>query len=110
MDEKTRTLKEHLASLALKTELARQEVEWREFERQQEFIPNAWYRMDKIAPCTEPKQQITLRLDRDMVKFYRTLGRGYQGRMNAILRTYMLARISRIITVDGQPEVPLEER
>jgi uncharacterized protein (DUF4415 family) len=37
----------------------------------------------------EPKQQITLRIDRDVLDFFRKLGRGYQSRINSVLRRYV---------------------
>ena len=39
----------------------------------------------------EPKAQLTLRLDRDVLDWFRKQGRGYQTRINALLRAYMLA-------------------
>ena len=39
-----------------------------------------------------PKQQITLRLDPDVLKFFRKHGRGYQTTINAVLRKYMEAQ------------------
>ncbi len=39
-----------------------------------------------------PKQQITLRLDPDVLKFFRKQGRGYQTTINAVLRKYMEAQ------------------
>ena len=38
-----------------------------------------------------PKQQITLRLDPDILKFFRKQGRGYQTVINGVLRKYMEA-------------------
>ncbi len=40
----------------------------------------------------EPKHQITLRIDADVLEFFRTQGPGYQRRMNAVLRRYMEAQ------------------
>ena len=37
------------------------------------------------------KQQITARVDADVLDWLKSQGRGYQGRMNAILRREMLA-------------------
>lgn len=37
------------------------------------------------------KSQITLRLDSDVLTWFKTQGRGYQTRMNALLRAYMEA-------------------
>ena len=42
-----------------------------------------------------PKQQITLRLDPDVLKFFKKHGRGYQTAINAVLRKYMEARRKR---------------
>jgi uncharacterized protein (DUF4415 family) len=36
-----------------------------------------------------PKKQITLRIDPDILTFFRKQGRGYQSSMNAVLRKYM---------------------
>jgi uncharacterized protein (DUF4415 family) len=38
------------------------------------------------------KQQITLRIDPDVLKFFRKKGRGYQSTINAVLRKYMEAQ------------------
>jgi uncharacterized protein (DUF4415 family) len=42
-----------------------------------------------------PKEQITLRLDPDVLKFFRKRGRGYQTTINAVLRKYMEAQSRR---------------
>ncbi len=39
-----------------------------------------------------PKQQITLRIDQDVVKFFKAQGKGYQRLMNFALRAYMLKK------------------
>lgn len=36
-----------------------------------------------------PKKQLTLRIDSDVVEWYRKQGRGYQTKINALLRAYM---------------------
>ena len=38
-----------------------------------------------------PKQQLTVRFDRDVIEWFRAQGAGYQTRMNAVLRGYMEA-------------------
>jgi len=37
----------------------------------------------------EPKEQVTLRVDRDVLRWFRSLGPGYQTRINFLLRAYM---------------------
>lgn len=43
----------------------------------------------------ERKQQITLRLDPDVVGWFKTTGKGYQSRMGAVLRSYVQAKRKR---------------
>ena len=42
-----------------------------------------------------PKKQITLRIDPDVLTFFRKQGRGYQSAMNSVLRKYMEAQKER---------------
>jgi uncharacterized protein (DUF4415 family) len=44
-----------------------------------------------------PKKQITLRIDPDVLTFFRKQGRGYQTVINGILRKYMEARKERTV-------------
>ncbi|HEY6293040.1 MAG TPA: BrnA antitoxin family protein [Terriglobia bacterium] len=44
-----------------------------------------------------PKEQLTLRVDRDVLDWYRRQGRGYQTRINALLRAYMQERRSKSV-------------
>lgn len=39
-----------------------------------------------------PKQQLTVRFDPDVIAWFKAQGPGYQTRMNAVLRSYMLAK------------------
>ena len=39
-----------------------------------------------------PKRQITVRLDQDLIDWFKQQGRGYQTRMNAVLRSYVDAQ------------------
>jgi uncharacterized protein (DUF4415 family) len=50
-----------------------------------------WRRVSDLVP-TENKQQITLRLDADLIAFFRSTGRGYQSSINAALREYVTAQ------------------
>jgi uncharacterized protein (DUF4415 family) len=49
-----------------------------------------WRRVSELIPA-ENKQQITLRLDADVIEFFRATGRRYQSRINAALREYVNA-------------------
>ena len=39
----------------------------------------------------QPKETMTIRIDADVLEWFRKQGRGYQTRINAILRSYMRA-------------------
>jgi uncharacterized protein (DUF4415 family) len=55
-------------------------------------LPNTcWRRVSDLIPA-ENKQQITLRLDADVIQFFRGTGRRYQSRINAALREYVNAQ------------------
>ena len=38
------------------------------------------------------KRQVTLRIDADVLDWFRAQGKGYQSRMNAVLRAYAAVR------------------
>lgn len=46
---------------------------------------------DKAVLWSGKKKQITIRLDPDVLDFYKGGGRGYQSRINQVLRRYMEA-------------------
>ena len=50
-----------------------------------------WRRVSDLIPA-ENKQQITLRLDAEVIAFFRATGRRYQSRINAALREYVHAQ------------------
>ncbi len=57
-------------------------------------IPEDWYRdAERVVPMA--KTPLSLRLDGDVVAFFKATGRGYQTRMNAVLRAYMRAALAR---------------
>jgi uncharacterized protein (DUF4415 family) len=45
----------------------------------------------ELSDILGPKKQITLRLDPSIVDWFKAQGRGYQTRMNAVLRAYVQA-------------------
>ncbi len=53
-------------------------------------LPDAvWMRTAAALPRT--KKQITLRIDADVLEFFKHTGERYQSRMNAVLRSYVEA-------------------
>ncbi len=52
-----------------------------------------WARATLVTP--EPKKAISLRVDPDVLEFFKSQGPGYQTRINAVLRAWMEAQIKR---------------
>lgn len=54
--------------------------------------PEAWDAVTAGLPeVIEPKKHINIRLDADVWRWFKRQGKGYQTRINAVLRAYMLA-------------------
>ena len=60
-------------------------------------IPQGWREIAE-GPAIPRKVKVTLRLDEDVIAFFRAMGMGHLSRMNAVLRTFMLARLAGIVT------------
>lgn len=57
-------------------------------------LDEAWFAEAEV--WTPPaKKQITLRLDEDIVAYFKEQGKGYQTRMNAVLRAFVDAKKKR---------------
>lgn len=57
-------------------------------------IPELDERFFQNARLVEPstKEQITMRIDADVLEWFKARGKGYQTRMNAVLKAYVLAQ------------------
>ena len=55
-------------------------------------IEPEWFEHALMLRPARPKERITVRLDADMLDWFRTQGKGYQTRMNAVLRAYYESR------------------
>ena len=51
-------------------------------------IPPGFWDTAQVTEA-ETKEQITLRLDREVLRHFRGTGKGYQSRINAVLRSYV---------------------
>jgi len=49
-----------------------------------------WF--NAVVKRVEPKAQVTIRLDREVLDWFRSQGKGYQSRINAVLRAYKEAQ------------------
>ncbi|MGB7321069.1 MAG: BrnA antitoxin family protein, partial [Albidovulum sp.] len=59
-------------------------------------LPHEWHAI-ATRPAVPKKQKLTLRLDDDVVAFFRAMGMGHLSRMNAVLRSFMLARLAGVV-------------
>ncbi len=55
--------------------------------------PGFWDEARPVEVTT--KEQITLRLDPDVLRHFRATGKGYQSRINAVLKSYVKAQQTR---------------
>lgn len=51
-------------------------------------LPAGWQGMDYDDPVKPATTRITIRLDADLVRWFRKMGPGYTGRINQVLRVY----------------------
>ena len=58
--------------------------------RDEEEFDLDWSTTRVVMP--EPKKAVSLRIDPDILDFFKSQGKGYQTRMNAVLRAYMEAK------------------
>ena len=57
-----------------------------DFEDEGEFD---WENAIPVSIILDPKRQITIRLDQDVLDWFKSKGEGYQTRINAVLRSYV---------------------
>ena len=53
--------------------------------------------VDADNPTQPRKVHVTLRLDGEVAKWFWRQGEGYQARMNAVLRAYMMAKAAKVV-------------
>lgn len=77
---------------------AMRRLEWDLHHRIEETgrIPAEWHEIarEEVRPGTE---RVAMRLDRDVMRFFRSMGPGYGPRINRVLRSYMHARLAGVI-------------
>jgi uncharacterized protein (DUF4415 family) len=56
------------------------------------FLDEDWFEAATFVNPSAEKERISIRLDEDILEFFRSQGRGYQSRINKVLREYMTVR------------------
>ena len=72
------------------------------------LIPEEWHEIARERG-EQPQEKVTITLEVDVVKFFRATGAGYPRRMADVLRAFMHARLSGLLTgAEGVSYAPLE--
>ena len=101
MTDRKRNASQEIAYLELMNELDDMERWLKNSRLKQQLIPPDWRRIERDVPVRPKKERLTACFDADVVKWFRNMGHGYQARMNAVLRTYMKAVVSKEILSHG---------
>jgi len=56
------------------------------------FLDEDWFEAATFVDPSAEKERISIRLDKDILEFFRAGGRGYQSRINKVLREYVAVR------------------
>lgn len=59
-------------------------------------VPDAWHTLEMDVETEAPKVKMTLYLDRAVATMFRRMGKGYQGRINRILETWMQMKMAEV--------------
>lgn len=73
--------------------LKREEAAGIEPEPDEDEFEVDWSKARLVIP--EPKKPVSIRLDPDVLEFFKAQGKGYQTHINAVLRAYMEAQKQR---------------
>ena len=101
MSDRKRSKTEERSFARMLDDLEEQEIAFERFKRIRSLAPPGWHSVERRAGIRPRKTKLTVALDADMVAWFRALGRGYQPRMNAVLRAYMHAVISKEVERAG---------
>jgi uncharacterized protein (DUF4415 family) len=102
MTDRKRSKAEERAYAALRPALRElrdleMEMSFEYLKLQLDTMPAAWRWIEGEVPVRPRKVRIHGSYDADVARFFRAMGQGYQARMNAVLRAYMLAILSRAL-------------
>jgi len=88
-------VKKTITKTTFKTDFKRL-VQMKDSEIDYSDIPElgeAFFRHAKVV-LPQPKAAVSIRLDRDVLDWFKNQGGGYQTKINAVLKTYVKAHIS----------------
>lgn len=59
--------------------------------------PPEWDQIDIQTESAQSKEKISIRLDEDVLKFFRAMGPNYTTKINYVLRTFVMGRLARVL-------------
>ena len=66
--------------------------------------PDAWHTIVFDVDVEEPKEKVTLYLDKSVARLFRAMGAGYQRRINRILATWVAMKLGEYLDLEGRLE------
>lgn len=60
-----------------------------------ELDDSFWDTAEVVMPAAPEKKQISIKIDREVLDYFRKGGPGYQTRMNAVLRSFVRAQLKK---------------
>ena len=105
MEDRMRTNARERVHVKMMIELDRMERDVADARLRGALIPSDRRGPENAAPVKPRKKKLTVALDEDVVGWFRRLGAGYHGRINAVLCTYMLALISKEVLNAGDRDL-----
>jgi uncharacterized protein (DUF4415 family) len=66
------------------------------------LLDEEWFESASVINPSSEKEQISIRIDKDVLRFFRAQGRGYQSRINKVLRAFVTTK--QVTSVRGQRE------
>jgi uncharacterized protein (DUF4415 family) len=66
------------------------------------ITPAAWATLELDVDCDEPKEKVTLYLDRTVARAFKSMGKGYQARINRLLATWLQMRAAGMLETDEE--------
>ena len=97
MTDRKPTKEEQRAKAALMAVLLRIDRDIEGLMLKDKLIPPEWRKLHETAPCVPKKTKVTFRLDDRLVRWFRHMGTGWHGRVEAVLLAYMHAVVSKEI-------------
>jgi hypothetical protein len=87
------------------------QIEWDLHEHLLESgrVPRGWHQIARARGARE-KLRLTIRVEEDVVKFFRSFGKGYQQRMNDVLAAWMHGRLAAVIDGPDAADIGQEVR